>query len=404
MKMRPGPPAQPRPLLEVMAVAWGENLKFDQDFIQAFGERNAVQTQFIPNSRLEVYRQLFHQHASEPDLLELDIVWPAILAADLIDLRPYLKESINVFPPQLLENYTVQGRLVALPLSVDIGVLYYRPQLLEKYGFTRPPDTWEELETMAKRIQAGERRAGNKDFWGYTWQGSISEGGTCNALEWQASSGAGNFIESSRVHVRDARFASMLTRVAGWIGTISPPAEYVYREDDSVNLWDAGQTAFMRNWASGYGHFAKQPGKDRLPFRIAPLPAGSGGHRGTLGGIGMGVSRYAADRDSALKALFELTSQRNDLARSNFSDGIPTHSTATGQQDIKSRSELQALAAELMKSAVSRPALFTGDKYESVSLAYATAVNSVLRRKATPEAAMADLEQKLTKLTGLPAQ
>jgi maltose-binding protein MalE len=118
----------------------------------------------------------------------------------------------------------------------------------------------------------------------------------------------------------------------------------------------------------------------------------------------MGVSRYAADRDSALKALFELTSQRNDLARSNFSDGIPTHSTATGQQDIKSRSELQALAAELMKSAVSRPALFTGDKYESVSLAYATAVNSVLRRKATPEAAMADLEQKLTKLTGLPAQ
>jgi trehalose/maltose transport system substrate-binding protein len=387
-----------------MAESWGENLKFDQDFVQSFGDRNAIQTQFIPNVRLGVYRQLLPQHASEPDLLELDIVWPPILADDLLDLRPYMKENSNVFPPELLQNYTVQGRLVALPLTVDIGVLYYRPELLAKYGFAKPPATWDELELMAKRIQAGERRAGNKDFWGYTWQGSISEGGTCNALEWQASTGSGNFIESSRVNVRSDRFARMLERVAGWIGTISPPAEYVYREDDSVNLWDVGQTAFMRNWASGYGHFAKQPGKDRVHFRVAPLPAGPGGHRGALGGIGMGVSKYAANRDSALKALFELTSERNDIARSNFTEGIPTHSTASQQEDIKSRSELQALAAELLKSAVSRPALFTGDKYEAVSLEYATAVNSVLRRKATPEAAMAGLEQKLTKLTGLPAQ
>ncbi len=396
--------AQTHPILEAMAVQWGENLKFDQDFLQAFGERNAIQTQFVPNTRLGVYRQLLRRHASEPDLLELDIVWAAILADDLIDLRPYLKESVNAFPPQLLQNYTVQGRLIGLPLSADIAVLYYRPDLLQKYGFAKPPGTWEELETMAKRIQAGERRAGNKDFWGYTWQGSISEGGTCNALEWQASSDAGVFIESSRVNVRSRSFARMLERAAGWIGVISPPAEYVYREDDSVNIWDAGQTAFMRNWASGYGQLAKQPGKDRTHFRVAPLPAGPGGHRGTLGGIGIGISKYAANRDYAIKALLELTSEKNDLARSNFTDGIPTRTAVAERPDVKSHSELQSLAADLMKTAVSRPALDTGEKYDAVSLEYATAVNSVLRRKATPEAAMAALEQKLTKLTGFPAQ
>jgi trehalose/maltose transport system substrate-binding protein len=400
------PAAKPQqPVLEVMSVTWGANLKFEQDFVQSFGERNSIKTQFVPNSRLGVYKQLLRAHSGEPDLLELDIVWPSILAEDLIDLRPYLKENAKAFDPQLLQNYIVRGRLVALPVYVDMGVLYYRPELLAKYGFPKPPGTWEELETMAARIQAGERRAGNKDFWGYVWQGSATEGGTCNALEWQAAAGAGNFIEPSGiVNVRSPLFLAAVRRGANWIGTISPPAEYVYQEDDSINVWNAGQTAFMRNWASGYGHAAKQPGNDRRHFEVAPMPAGPGGHRGTLGGLGMAVSKYAANRELAIKALLELTSEGNDLARSYVTDGIPARAAALERPEVKSRSLLLSVSGELMKTLVARPALVTGDKYDLVSLEYSKAVSSVLRRKLMPEAAMAELEKRLVEITGLPAQ
>jgi trehalose/maltose transport system substrate-binding protein len=37
---------------------------------------------------------------------------------------------------------------------------------LRKYGYDRPPRNWDELDRMAKRIQAGERAKGKKDFWG----------------------------------------------------------------------------------------------------------------------------------------------------------------------------------------------------------------------------------------------
>ena len=74
---------------------------------------------------------------------------------------------------------------------MNIGMLYYRRDLVDKYGYRRPPTTWSELEAMAARIQKGERAAGKTKFWGYVWQGAAYEGLTCNALEWQTSSGAG---------------------------------------------------------------------------------------------------------------------------------------------------------------------------------------------------------------------
>ena len=402
--------AKPGRVLEMMSLSWQKNALFERNFLTSFGKRNAIETQFVPNletvnSRLSMYQQLLRAHSSQPDLLQIDVVWPAILADDLVDLRPYLKPEANTFSPELLENYTVRGRLVALPTFIDMGVLYYRPELLAEYGFAKPPATWEELEGMAKRIQTGERRRGNKDFWGYVWQGGAFEGLTCNALEWQSSSGAGTFIEpSGTVHVRSAAFASVLRRAAGWIGTISPPGEFVYREPDSVNLWNAGQTAFMRAWASSYGYISQSPGNDGTHFAVAALPGGPGGQRETFGGLAIAVSKYAANRDLAIKAVLEVTNESHDLDRLLTVGGIPTHTTVRERPDVRSRTLLLAVSQHLFDGLVARPSLVAGAKYDQVSREYSAAVNSILRRKAQPEAAMAELEKKLMEITGLPAQ
>jgi trehalose/maltose transport system substrate-binding protein len=137
-----------------------------------------------------------------------------------------------------------------------------------------PADSWEDLAVMAGRIQAGERRAGNKDFWGYVWQCLVGEGGTCNALEWQASSGRGNFIEApGTVHVRSASpFSPKLCKGRRLDRCHITSGEYVYGEHDSVTLWNAGNVVFMRNCGSGYGYFAPQPGNDRHHFKSRPCP------------------------------------------------------------------------------------------------------------------------------------
>ena len=68
----------------------------------------------------------------------------------------------------------VQGRLVAMPYHANVGILFFRTDLLRQYGYRGPPSTWQELEGMAAAIQKGERAKGDDDFWGYVWQGAWS--------------------------------------------------------------------------------------------------------------------------------------------------------------------------------------------------------------------------------------
>jgi trehalose/maltose transport system substrate-binding protein len=117
----------------------------------------------------------------------------------------------------------VEGRLLALPFSANLGALYYRIDLLAKYGFAAPPATWDELELMAATIQAGERAEGRTDFWGFIWPGKNYEGLTCTALEWQVSHGGGRLIEPDGViTINTPQSITAFERAARWLGTISP--------------------------------------------------------------------------------------------------------------------------------------------------------------------------------------
>ena len=178
--------------------------------LNQFTQETGIRVQILPApevalEQLETWRNLLESGAKVPDVYGIDVIWPGILADNLVDLKAYVPEQeIATHFPELIRNNTVNGRLVALPYNLGEGLLFYRVDLLHKYGYPVPPKTWDELEKMAKRIQAGERAKGNKDFWGYVWQGAPSEALTCNALEWQVSEGGGTILdENGRITVNN---------------------------------------------------------------------------------------------------------------------------------------------------------------------------------------------------------
>ena len=145
---------------------------------------------------------------------------------------------------------------------------------------------------MATRIQAGERARGQKDFWGFVWEGASSESVSCNALEWQVSEGGGPIIENNMVTVNNPETARAWERASRWVGTISPPGVVTYKEWDAYNIWRAGQAAFMRNWATPNFVELVQGSITKDQFDIASLPARAG--QGRHDGGGSSLRRFAA--------------------------------------------------------------------------------------------------------------
>jgi trehalose/maltose transport system substrate-binding protein len=355
--------------------------------------------------QLATWRKLLESRATVPDVYALDVIWPRILANELLDLKSYVPaQEIAAHFPELIANNTVSGRLVALPYIASAGLLFYRVDLLRQYGYRAPPKTWEELQAMAARIQSGERAKGNANFWGYVWQGASSEALTCNALEWQVSEGGGTIVENGTVTVDNPHTVRAWERAASWVGSISPPGVVAYREWDAFNIWQAGGAAFMRNWTNPYVPVRAAGSPTRGSFDIAPLPRGRAGSAATLGGNGYGVSRHSRyPREAAMLVRF-LCGRDEQRRRCLTSAQPPTIPDLYKDPQALSANPYFSTVLEIYRNGLTwRPSAATGKAYPETSRAYYESVHDVLTGKKTAAEAAAGLQRKLVQITGLKA-
>ena len=381
--------------------------EYAQEF-QQFTRETGIQVRFLPSpetpqQRLVVLRKLLGTRASSLDVYSIDVIWPGILNEYALDLNPYFTNETSAVFPVLAASNTVDGKLVGMPYRADLGLLFYRTDLLQQYGYRGPPATWDELETMAARIQAGERAKGNKSFWGFVWQGAAAECLTCNALEWQASEDGGRIIEPDKtISVNNPQAIQAWQRAARWVGSISPPSVVAYKEWDTTNVWAAGNAAFMRNWpqASVESRAASSPIRNK--FDVTLLPAGKAGRAGTLGGTSLAVSRFSAHPREALELVRYLSSDHLQVGRSRALSVPPTRQHLYEMAEVLEPNPYFAPLGQAFRTngVVSRPSDVAGKNYEDVAEAYIQAVHSVLTRKQSAPEAAAALEKELIRITG----
>src|SRR5580704_19069861 len=378
-----------------------------QQELQQFTRETGIRVSLLPSpdsarQRLALWRELLGTGASGPDVYGIDVIWPGMLTEYFVDLKPYFANEVSLQFPAIAAGYTVDDKLVALAYRADIGLLYYRTDLLRQYGYREPPRTWDDLEIMAARIQAGERAKGKKEFWGFVWQGAADEGLTCNALEWQAAEGGGRIIEEDQtISVNNPRVIKAWQRAAHWVGSISPPGVVGYRQWDSLNVWMAGNAAFMRHWTSAYVDSQVAGSKIRNKFDVALLPGGKSGSVGTLGGWGLAVSRFSSHPREALDLVQYLSRRDLQVKRSRLLSAPPTLPELYSLPEVSEPNPRFLLLSQAFRTGiVLRPSNVSGKKYQDVSEAYFQAVHSVLAgEKSAPEAAAA-LENELVRTTG----
>jgi trehalose/maltose transport system substrate-binding protein len=349
---------------------------------------------------LAQYQQFFEAQSPDLDVFMVDGPFIGLIAEHVIDLSEYLdEEQLSRFYPALVDAYRVGGRLVGLPWFAGSGMLYFRTDLLEKYGLDVPA-TWDALAVAAKTIQDGERAAGNPDFWGFVFQGKAYEGLTCDALEWQASYGGGRILSPDGViEVNDPATIEIFDKVASWVGDFVPPGVLNYEEEDARSVWQAGNAAFMRNWGYAYPLGQAEDSVIKDKFSIGSLPGKEAGmSAATLGGWGLSVSKYSANPEAAAAFVNWLTEfdalKEYLLARGE----TPVLPALYEDVELLEAGPHLAFAGDILNSAVSRPFAPAADQYATVSQLYFTAVSEVLAGQKDAATAMSDLELALADL------
>ena len=282
-----------------------------------------LQTPDLATDRLGLFQQFWEAQSPDVDIYQTDVIWAGIIAPHVVDLNEYLPEGyLDIFFPAMVAGQNIAGQQVAIPFFTDAAGLYYRTDLLEKYAL-EVPTTWAELEAAAATIQEGERAAGMTDFYGYVWQGNAYEGLTCDAHEWLVSETGATFITpEGEVNVNNDAFIAALERAAGWVGGISPEGVTTYGEEDSRNVWQSGNAAFMRNWPYAYGLGNAEDSVINGLFDYAALPMGAGGAPAAcLGGWQIAVSKYSDNIEAAASVAAFIASYDEQKARAISSFG-----------------------------------------------------------------------------------
>jgi trehalose/maltose transport system substrate-binding protein len=296
---------------------------------------------------------------------------------------------------------TVGGKLVSIPLFVDAGILYYRTDLLDKYGYKEPPRTWEELAAMAKKIQEGERAAGKPGFQGFVFQGKASESVTCNALEWIYSYGGGTVIEPDRkITISNPNAIKALDTAHNWVGTISPPGVTTYGEEDARDIWQAGNSAFMRNWPYAYALGANPKSALYRKFDVTVLPKGgdNGYNAACLGGGQLMISAYSKVADAAADLVRFLSSAEVQKKRAIDLSFLPSLPALYTDPDVLAKKPFFKIMLDVLNNAVARPSTVTGADYNQLSSAVYDNVNRVLTGAESGKDAVAQIEQEAKRI------
>lgn len=399
----PTPAVTPTPVqLRFIGNVSNVNFELDQRLILEFTAQTGIQVEYIagPESsteRLAVYLKELKSGQTTIDIFQIDVIWPGLLADYFMDLNPALAAEAQQHLPAIIQNNTINGRLIGMPFFTDVGLLYYRTDLLDKYGYTAPPQTWAELEEMALNIQKQERAAGNEEFWGFVWQGTAHEGLTCNALEWQVSMGGGTIInDEGEITINNPQVIAALNMAQGWINTISPAGVTGSRSEDSRSLWQSGQVAFMRNWPYAYALGQAEDSIIRGLYSVTFLPSGGASHAGALGGWQLAIAQNTLYPEEALAFVKYMTSPEVQKQRALSASYLPTYAHLYDDAEILAANPFFAdLKDVVFEGAVARPSAVVGNKYDQVSLAYFTKVHQVLLGNIPAETAVVQLEEEL---------
>jgi multiple sugar transport system substrate-binding protein len=334
--------------------------------------------------------------SSDFDVMSMDVIWvPEFAKAGwLRDISHLLgSQKRKDFFPGPMQAVTYRDRLYAVPWYIDAGVLYYRKDLLRKYGFL-PPDSWQDLVRIARYIT--EREHG---MYGFVWQGKQYEGLVCNTLEYFWGNG-GDVLRDSKVVIDSPEnvYALGFIRDLVWNYKVSPPLVTTATEETTRHIFGNGKAVFMRNWPYAWNLFEKEGSAVKGKVGVTLLPYFKKGlSASTLGGWQLGINAYSKHPREAEKLITYLTSPESQKTLALTVGYKPTRKSLYKNGELLREQPFVAGLFEVFMKARPRP---VSPYYMMITQVMQPEFSAAITRIKTPKQALRSSQKQIAHIIG----
>ena len=321
------------------------------------------------------------------DALLMDVTWlPKYAAAGWLEpLDPWFDQDDQ---EQLIQGARLgndyDGHLYRWPLVADVGLLYWRTDLMDQ-----PPTTPDQLVAVAGKLVESNSVAS-----GFVWQGRQYEGLSCDFLEVLQGFG-GHWMDTATNSMELDTPAA--TAAAGWLNDlisdgVSPYAVTNYAEAESLQAFKAGDAALMRNWPYAWAELQKDDSTVKDKVGISLMVAQPGERPGaTLGSWGLSLMRQSPHKQAAVEAIRYLTSERSQRSRFLNNGYTPTQADLFSDPELVKASPVLPELQVALNHAVVRPPT---PLYAQLSDVLQRELNGLFTEQGSPQNAMTVTQQR----------
>lgn len=374
----------------VKKVYFADNISVaHQKIIEMFNSRNKGRIEIVPidlpftvfntNERKELIARALRGKNSRIDIFAVDLIWLPRFAKWAEPLDQYIpEEDLDELLPFALTTCQYDGKLVGTPLYIDIGIMYYRDDILRTLpDFTQLKSEIKTSITWEKMLSVHERYFGGQPI--YMFQGDGYEGLICNYVEVLGSNG-GRIFADGKFQVASPKAQASCQFMVDMIHRyqLTPMEVTNFTENESYRYALSNDIPFFRGWPSFTSNISVFPEDSAKVknLRIAPLPHFKGHSPASVfGGWNLMIARDSPKKEAAAEFLrFAYSSEAQKIL---YETGgyMPIRSAVYNDAEFSARNPELKQLQQIMEIGIHRPAHIN---YTRISDILSNAINEAL--------------------------
>ncbi len=313
---------------------------------------------FNTNLRKELLARSLRNQNSLIDVFAIDQVWISRFAIWAEPLNSYFpKTTLQSLIPKVLSNAYCDSILVSIPLHTDVGVLYYRRDLLKELDPSGDLErAIESSLSWTDFIKLGQEYGSPNKF--YLFQAFNYEGLAVNFMEIVGPQKSEEIydLDSMKINVDITDEGSEFLRQLIYAYKLSPEAVLSFDENRTYEYAFQYDIPFMRGWPTYIQKIKNTSLGDKIG--IAALPHSPGQPSSSvLGGWNLMLSKHSKVKREAAIFLNYMLSPEVQQTMLQVSGYLPVHSDIYLNPDILREIDYLPFLKQLVDNGFYRPAV-----------------------------------------------